>query len=120
MKKTSPPNANSDIALPATRGSVLAIGGAPSMRVLIVDEGLQGKMPKLGRTHEKRLLKFWVIYLGFVAVAWLVNYPGRLNNDSYTMLTQAQQHIDNLGCFRQNAGDCWTGRQCHIPSKRSM
>lgn len=31
-----------------------------------------------------------ILYLALVAVAWLVNWPGRLNPDSYDMLTQAR------------------------------
>jgi hypothetical protein len=35
----------------------------------------------------------WIVYLALVLVAWLVNYPGRLNPDTLDAITQSQ----NLG-----------------------
>ena len=56
-------------------------------------------------SFERNLLAHrfrWVIYFGLVAIAWLVNYPGRLNPDSYDMLTQAQ-HVDTLNDWHSPA-----------------
>jgi hypothetical protein len=33
---------------------------------------------------------FWAMYLGLVALTWVVNYPGRLTPDSLDMLVQAE------------------------------
>jgi hypothetical protein len=40
--------------------------------------------------HPLDLRFKWRLYAALVAAAWLINYPGRLNWDSYDMLTQAE------------------------------
>jgi hypothetical protein len=38
----------------------------------------------------------WRVYLALVSLAWLINYPGRLNPDTLDQLTQAR-NLDKLG-----------------------